>query len=364
MDGGCANHPGRVHSVEYYPETGWDQMPKHIVRLDTDTEFYGIGESGRGLPIEQVREGAGKLLGRDPETITLQRIYDPPAHGTEGELEVGRGPAYDVFETALFDLIGRVRQLPVHALLGGAVRSRVRADYWMGHLTPEDGKKAVERALKHGFKSVKIKCRIEDPMFERLQAMREVGGPEFKVTVDPNERFHTAEQTIELAQQLEPLGNVEVFEDPIPKADIEGYEKIHAAIPFHWRCIWVMDTRSSKRFKPAPAKGSSIASTLAATWSAFSATPLSPPPLICPAGTDRAVIWGFWTPPTSMPPPPRQIAPWPPILSAAGRGRMISSSSRSISWTGFVPTPMKPGLGCELDYDAMQRFTEAFEEIQ
>ena len=59
--------PGRVHSAEYYPEVGWDQMPKHIVRLDTDTEFYGIGESGRGLPIEQVREGAGKLLGRDPE---------------------------------------------------------------------------------------------------------------------------------------------------------------------------------------------------------------------------------------------------------------------------------------------------------
>ena len=117
-----------------------------------------------------------------------------------------------------------------HELLGGAVRDRVKADYWMGHQTPEDGKRAVERALAHGFKGVKIKCKIEEPMVERLEAMRDVAGVEFKVTVDPNERFHTAEQTIALAQQLAAVGNVEVFEDPIPKSDLEGYIKIHEEI--------------------------------------------------------------------------------------------------------------------------------------
>ena len=40
--------PGRVHSPEYVQETGWDQVPKQIVRLETDTEYYGIGEAGRG----------------------------------------------------------------------------------------------------------------------------------------------------------------------------------------------------------------------------------------------------------------------------------------------------------------------------
>ena len=356
--------PGRVHSVEYYPETGWDQMPKHIVRLDTDTEFYGIGESGRGLPIEQVREGAGKLLGRDPETITLQRIYDPPAHGTEGELEVGRGPAYDVFETAFFDLIGRERQLPVHALLGGAVRSRVRADYWMGHLTPEDGKKAVERALKHGFKSVKIKCRIEDPMFERLQAMREVGGPEFKVTVDPNERFHTAEQTIELAQQLEPLGNVEVFEDPIPKADIEGYEKIHAAIPFPLAMHLGDGHKIIEALQAGAGKGVVDCVNLGGDLVRFqrNAAVAAAADLPCwhGSGCDLGILDTTY------------------VHAAATAANCTMASDIVRSWTreddlivepidfvdGFVPTPMKPGLGCELDYDAMQRFTEAFEEIQ
>ena len=103
-------------------------------------------------------------------------------------------------------------------VVGGAVRDRLRADYWMGQQTPEDSKRTVERAVKQGFKGIKIKCKIEEPMVERLQAILAVGGPEFKVTVDPNERFRTAEQTIELAPQLEALGNVEVFEDPIPNA--------------------------------------------------------------------------------------------------------------------------------------------------
>ena len=75
--------PGRVHSPECVPETGWDQMPKHIVRLNTDTELVGLGETGRGEAIEQVREGAAWLLGKDPEALTLQDIFAARHDGTE-----------------------------------------------------------------------------------------------------------------------------------------------------------------------------------------------------------------------------------------------------------------------------------------
>ena len=30
---------------------------------------------------------------------------------------------------------------------------------------------------------------------------------------------------------------------------------------------------------------------------------------------------------------------------------------------GYVPTPENPGLGCELDYEALQKYTQAYEEI-
>ena len=61
--------PGRVHSPEWVSDTGWDQVPKQILRLNTDTEHTGIGETGRGLAVDQVREGARLLLGTDPETL-------------------------------------------------------------------------------------------------------------------------------------------------------------------------------------------------------------------------------------------------------------------------------------------------------
>ena len=133
--------PGRVHSPEWVPETGWDQVPKQIIRIETDAGAYGLGESYRGITEDEVRQGATLLLGRNPEALILQDIYASRSDGSETRLDRlgrGRGPAYDAFEIAVFDLIGRVRGQPVHALLGGAVRERVRADYWMGQQTIAD----------------------------------------------------------------------------------------------------------------------------------------------------------------------------------------------------------------------------------
>ena len=36
--------PGRVHSASFGP-AGWDQVPKHIIRLNTDEGIYGLGEN-------------------------------------------------------------------------------------------------------------------------------------------------------------------------------------------------------------------------------------------------------------------------------------------------------------------------------
>ena len=97
--------PGRVHSREWVPETGWDQVPKHILRLRTDGEWIGLGETGRGAPIEQVRQGAALLVGKDADKVPLQDIF---SRGAAGET-AGSGPAYDAFEMAVCDLVGKAQ---------------------------------------------------------------------------------------------------------------------------------------------------------------------------------------------------------------------------------------------------------------
>lgn len=352
--------PGRVHSPELVAETGWDQVPKQIIRLVTDRELYGIGETHRGVTIDEARQGAALLLGRYPERITLQDIYGTPQDGSETEVDVGTGPAYDAFEMAVFDLVGRMYGVPVHALLGGAVRDRVRADYWMGQQTPEHSKRSVERALSLGFTGVKIKCRLEDPMVERLQAILAVAGPAFKVTVDPNERFYTAEGTIELAHQLAALGNVEVFEDPIPKTDLEGYIRIHEAITLPL-AMHLSDGPSIIRGVKAGVldcvnlNGSLVGFQRNATVAAAAG-------LRCwhGSGNDLGIIETAY------------------VHAAAAAPNCTMASDFVGSWTreddliiepltfhkGYTPTPMAPGLGCELDMAALARYTQHYERIE
>jgi galactonate dehydratase len=222
----------------------------------------------------------------------------------------------------------------------------------MGHQTPEDGKRAVERALAHGFKGVKIKCKIEEPMVERLEAMRDVAGVEFKVTVDPNERFHTAEQTIALAQQLAAVGNVEVFEDPIPKSDLEGYIKIHEEIGLPVAMHVGSGPQIIRAVKAEVVDcfnlGGSLvgfqknaATALAAGFSCWHGS-----------GNDLGIV------DTSY------------VHAAAAAPNCTMASDFVGSWTreddlivepipfidGYVPTPEKPGLGCELDEEALGRY--------
>jgi muconate cycloisomerase len=362
--------PGRVHSPEWVSDTGWDQVPKQILRLNTDTEHTGIGETGRGLAVDQVREGARLLLGTDPETLPLQDIFssvraDLEARGDGAQRgdalpPVGQGPAYDSFEMAVLDLVGRTRKLPVHALLGGAVRDRVRADYWMGHQTPDDGRRAVERALSQGFKGVKIKCRIEEPMVERLQAMRDVGGAEFKVTVDPNERFHTAQQTIELAEQLLPLGNVEVFEDPIPKSDLEGYIRIHEAIDLPV----AMHVGSGEQILRAVKAGVVDCLNLNGGPAAFmrNAAVGAGSGLRCwhGSGNDLGIIDTSYVHAAALAPSCTMASDF--VGSWTREDDLITEPIQFVD--GYVPLPMGPGLGCDLDLEALQKYSTGHEEVR
>ena len=75
------------------PRPGGIKVPKHIVRLNTDTELVGLGETGRGEAIEQVRAGAAQLLGKDPEQLTLQDIFAARHDGTEELPTVGGRPS-------------------------------------------------------------------------------------------------------------------------------------------------------------------------------------------------------------------------------------------------------------------------------
>src|SRR5690349_7780872 len=116
------DHP--LHMLTHGGRSAWsvqyDEIPKLILQLETDAGVTGVGEFYRGLPSQAVLEIAQGLLGTDLNILNLQALPVPA------------GRIYDGFETAVLDAVGRHRNLPLHALLGGKYRDTVYAGYWTG----------------------------------------------------------------------------------------------------------------------------------------------------------------------------------------------------------------------------------------
>lgn len=204
---------GTVNGPEY-PEQRWDLVPKYFIQVHTDAGIIGAGETPRGVREDAVVAGARALVGQDPLALPLEHLPLP------------RNSAFMAYEIAIFDIVGKAQGKRVVDLLGGAVRDRVAVDWWSGRRTPDDLARWAKEGWERGFRGLKIKCTIQDPMVERVRRCYKTV-PAMKMTIDPNCRFYRAEDTLELAHRLQPYPNVACFEDPIPKDDQRAYAALH-----------------------------------------------------------------------------------------------------------------------------------------
>lgn len=222
--------PDTVNSAEYDAKdavlAGFWEVPKFIVRLTTDDGLTGIGETGRGCPEEHVEACAAAVQGRDPRAMSWQ------------SLEIPRNAAYGCFEMAIYDLLGKHLGVPACRLLGQQARDRVLVDYWTGRRTPADLARKAKEAKERGFHGIKIKCALEDPNVARIRAVAEAVGSDFKVTMDPNTRFHHPAHAVQLADALgDDRRSVAVFEDPVPTGNLDWYvllrQKLQIPVALH-----------------------------------------------------------------------------------------------------------------------------------
>jgi len=235
---------GRVQSAKFGP-SGWDEVPKHIIRVHTDEGLYGLGETGRGCPLENVQKMAKQIEGLDPRQMILQQLpatesldkkptthYDPN-RWWEGAAGGPGWSGYEALEMAMLDLLGKHYGQPAHWFLGGAVRDRVPADYWISIQTPEEAAANARLAVQRGFKGMKLKCTADEVLVERCRAIWEAAGPHFELTIDPNTRFWRLNEALDMAKELVKYGKVKVFEDPMAKWNLDWYRMFrqHGIVP-------------------------------------------------------------------------------------------------------------------------------------
>jgi galactonate dehydratase len=165
-------------------------------RVETDEGLVGWGEpvvEGRAEVVRSAVEVLSEyLIGADP-----LRIEQHWQILTKGGFYRG-GPilssAVAGLDQALWDIAGQAYGAPVHALLGGAVRDRVRVYSWIGGDEPDEIADAAAAQVAAGLTGIKMNAsgRLSaiptstevDAVVGRVAAAREVLGPDRDIALD------------------------------------------------------------------------------------------------------------------------------------------------------------------------------------
>ena len=199
-----------------------------FLKIETDDGVTGWGEpvvEGKAHTVAAaVDELADLLVGAD-----ASRIEDLWQVMTRGGFYRG-GPilssAISGIDQALWDIKGKSLGVPVHDLLGGPVRDRVRMYGWIAGDDPAHAAEGASERIANGYTAVKMnaggRMRALESMSEvqgvvdRVAAVREVIGPDRDVAIDFHGRVAPALARV-LCRELEPLQPMFVEEPVVPE---------------------------------------------------------------------------------------------------------------------------------------------------
>jgi galactonate dehydratase len=199
-----------------------------FVRIETDAGIVGWGEASLEGHADAVRtvveQYAEYLIGTDSGRIEDHwQVLSKSGFYRGGPVF---GSALSGIDQALWDIKGKALGVPVHELLGGPVRDRIRVYGWVGGDDPSGIADAIGAQLAVGLTAVKmnasgIMSRMGsvaeiDGVLDRVAAAREVLGPNRDVAVDFHGRF-TLANSRRIAPLLEPLRPFFIEEPVVPE---------------------------------------------------------------------------------------------------------------------------------------------------
>lgn len=239
------------------PPPGWGGRYWIFVKLTTACGISGVGEVyASAIGPEAMKAVISDVFsrhmeGENPENVELmfRRAYSTGFTQRPDPSVMG---AFSGLEIACWDILGKARERPVYALLGGQMNERVRAYtylYPLDHHTvsefwtsPEMAAEAALNAVERSYTAVKfdpagpytIRGGHMPAMSDISQsiafcrAIREAVGDKADLLFGTHGQFSTA-GAIRLGQALEPFSPL-WFEEPIPPDAPEEMAKVAAAV--------------------------------------------------------------------------------------------------------------------------------------
>ncbi len=251
----------RLESLEIFvvapPPPGWGGRYWIFPRLTTDDGITGIGECyATALGPEVMRAVIGDVFarhmqGENPENIELmfRRAYSSGFTQRPDPTVMG---AFSGLEIACWDILGKARDRPVWALIGGRTNARLRSytylypgpgqdhgEFWVNPCWQAE---AAARAVAEGFTAVKfdpagpytIRGGHEPAMSDITRSVafcreiRAAVGDRADLLFGTHGQFTTA-GAIRLGRAIEPWGPL-WFEEPIPPDNLAEFAEVARAV--------------------------------------------------------------------------------------------------------------------------------------
>jgi len=214
-----------------------------FLKIETDEGIIGWGEpviEGKAATVKAaVDELMEYLIGKDPMDIEDHWNVMYRAGFYRG------GPilmsAIAGIDQALWDIKGKFYNAPIHQLLGGKARDKMKVYSWIGGDRPADVGLAAKKMAEQGFLAVKMNATEElqyvdsydkiDEAIKRIAAVRDAVGPAFGIGIDFHGRVHKPMAKI-LAKEMEQYRPM-FIEEPVLPENNEDLREIanHVSIP-------------------------------------------------------------------------------------------------------------------------------------
>ena len=216
--------------VSFGGVTSGDQV---ILRIVTDEGIDGVGSSigfpriglNRESAMAQMKSiASGLLLGQDPLNT----------EGILSRLDVMLPGSWRIkahIDYALYDLKGKILNLPVYQLLGGLCREKIPLEWIVMMDDPEVQAEMAVKYLASGFHSIKMHVG-GDPRLavKRFRTVREAVGPDVPISVDMASVAGTASHwnahdALRLIEELDKY-DLHYAEEPVTTGNIEGLKAV------------------------------------------------------------------------------------------------------------------------------------------
>ncbi|MCG1009646.1 galactonate dehydratase [Salinicoccus sp. ID82-1] len=214
-----------------------------FLKVETDDGLVGWGEpviEGKAATVKAaVAELMDTIIGKDPMNIEgiWNELYRAGFY-RGGPILMS---ALAGIDQALWDIKGKYYNAPVHQLVGGKAREKIKVYSWVGGDRPVDVGAAALELKNTGITAVKMNATEElqyidsyskvDAVLERVASIREMCGNDFGIGIDFHGRVHKPMAKV-LAKELEQFRPMFLEEPALPENN-ENLRDIamHTSIP-------------------------------------------------------------------------------------------------------------------------------------